>query len=429
MTDLTVINDCFSCGVGNFTVIDGTWGVVSNSYQITTPNVTSTTHLNNRSVHRKNISGDFTLRVEANVASTAGTLDNFAVIFGYQDSNNYYFFSSNESNDTTTNGIFKVVAGVTTELVDASSTITSGTTYRITLMRVGNVLTAYRNDVLVATVTDSTYLSGKVGLGSKSSIVTFNNLTTQVWSGVFSGAKPGPSNTGPNNPGILSSVGSLTITTNGALIENVYVTGGIFVKADNVTIRNFKIDATGNSFGINAHFGHTGTIIEDGEIFNPSVDGLYGTGYIARRLNIHDCTGDGFKHEGDGRIESSWVHHVGLGAGAHADGVQIGIGANIVIDGNFFDMPFGEAGANSNSSVIVKTDFGDIDNVTIQNNWCNGGNFTIFVRHGTNFGVPTNVRILNNRFGRDYQFGLFSFDSPDPELSGNVWDDTGDPVP
>ena len=39
--------------------------------------------------------------------------------------------------------------------------------------------------------------------------------------------------------------------------------------------------------------------------------------------------------------------------------------------------------------------------------------------------TTTNVRFTNNEFGRDYQYGVKSFQNASPVWSGNVWDDTG----
>jgi len=41
--------------------------------------------------------------------------------------------------------------------------------------------------------------------------------------------------------------------------------------------------------------------------------------------------------------------------------------------------------------------------------------------------VPTNIRILNNIFYRDYHYGPFSIEG-NPVIEGNVWADTGGPV-
>jgi hypothetical protein len=90
-------------------------------------------------------------------------------------------------------------------------------------------------------------------------------------------------------------------------------------------------------------------------------------------------------------------------------------------------MPIGQDGFRSNAAIIIKADFGPIDDVLFENNWANGGNFTVYSRAGTSYPAPTNVRILNNRFGRDYRYGLYSIDGT-IQRSGNVWADTGAPA-
>src|SRR5271170_5115484 len=59
---------------------------------------------------------------------------------------------------------------------------------------------------------------------------------------------PGPTNTGPTDPNILQPSGSLVVTTPGAVIQNLAVSGTINVEAPNVTIENCTVDA-GSEFG------------------------------------------------------------------------------------------------------------------------------------------------------------------------------------
>ena len=157
-------------------MVDGTWGVSGGTYQITNANSASTTHLNNRSVHNTVVTGNFTLTADAKVTASSSSWNDFAIVFGYQNATNYYFASLNESNDGATSGIFKVVNGTSTELADITSAITAGTNYAIKVERIGNTINVYRNNTLLATATDATYASGKVGFGTKSDKATFDNL-------------------------------------------------------------------------------------------------------------------------------------------------------------------------------------------------------------------------------------------------------------
>ena len=171
-----LIAEDFSAGAANFAVVDGPWGVSGGAYRVTADNTASTTHLNSRSVHGTIVAGDFTLTVDAQALAAAAPWANFSVIFSYQDPSNYYFFSSNQSNDAATSGIFRVVNGVSTELADVAAGITVGTVYQLRLERQGDQIRAYRDGALVASASDSTFTSGRVGLGARQFQAVFDNL-------------------------------------------------------------------------------------------------------------------------------------------------------------------------------------------------------------------------------------------------------------
>jgi hypothetical protein len=239
--------------------------------------------------------------------------------------------------------------------------------------------------------------------------------------------RPGADNTGPTNPDLLTPhVGSIVVTQDGAVIENLHVTGSIRVMANNVTIRNVIVDADDDFYGIQCSDNFTGTLIEDAEIFNASSAGIYGRNYAARRLHVHHIGSDGLKSDGNSVVEDSWLHDLGMTPGAHADGIQIGIGTDFFIRGNFFDMPAETPGRESNAAVFVKADFGPIDNVLVENNWMNGGNFTVYVLKEAFSTI--NATIRHNYLGPDYLYGVSMLD-PNVVWVDNVWADTGAPVP
>lgn len=247
------------------------------------------------------------------------------------------------------------------------------------------------------------------------------------------GDKPGPHNTGPTNTGILQTTGGMTITQDGAVIENVRVYGSVNIEANNVTLRNFIIDASGQPYAIRATAGKLGIVIEDGELINVTSAHVYGGGYTARRLNLHESGGDGFKCTHDVLVEACWVHHIGTAPGAHADCNQTRAGSNFIFRGNNFDIPI-DIGApyKQNACQIIQTGDGPIDNVLLEDNWFNGGNFTIYFENKLppagssrpNYGDPTNCRMINNRFGRNFRYGVLQATGY-VYMSGNRWDDNG----
>ncbi len=244
------------------------------------------------------------------------------------------------------------------------------------------------------------------------------------------GVKPGPHNTGPRDPAALTKVGSITVTKAGSIIENVHIEGTLIIRADNVTVRNFVIDGKGAPYGVRCSYGNKGILLQDGEVYNVMSSGIFGGGFTARRLNVHESGGDGFKTSSGSTVEYCWVHHIGTAEGAHADANQSRDGQNLVFRGNFFDIPI-DIGApyKSNACLIIQTGLGPIDDVLIEENWLTGGNFTLYITDkGAGHGPPTNVRVLNNRFGREYRYGvldMFGF----VHIQGNRWDDTGELMP
>jgi len=236
--------------------------------------------------------------------------------------------------------------------------------------------------------------------------------------------KPGPDNTGPYDASLLQPSPSLTIREDDTVIKDVEIDGRIKIEANNVTIRNFRIDADGTHYGIQIVSGYSGILIEDGEILNMNSAAILGNGFTARRLNIHDSGGDGFKVQGSGAatlVQQSWIHHLGKNKGAHADGNQSRSGANIAFRYNNCDMPTTVPPPyKTNACFMIQDAEGTLDNFEIKNNWLNGGNYTIYC-------AGTGNRIVGNRFGRDYRFG-YQNGCNDMLWENNVWEDTDEPV-
>ena len=161
--------------------------------------------------------------------------------------------------------------------------------------------------------------------------------------------------------------------------------------------------------------------------------GILGRNFTARRLNIHESGGDGIKAFGNVLVEDCWIHHLGMNPGAHADGDQTRNGSNFVFRHNNIDMPVpespnGTTGYASNGTFMIQDELGPVDNFLIQDNWLNGGNYTIMLGN-EDFGGPSNIQIVGNRFGRDYRYGTMRPDGLTVIASGNVWEDTGEPLP
>jgi hypothetical protein len=247
--------------------------------------------------------------------------------------------------------------------------------------------------------------------------------------------RPRAGNTGPSNPEILTPSGTLTITTDGAVLENLDVSGMVTIDADNVTLRNFRIDSDA-FYGVRVVGGHTGVLLEDGEIYGMISAGILGAGFTARRLHIHDSGGDGIKAGGAGGptlVEYCFIEKLGTKADAHADGNQTRGGSNITFRYNNIWIPvpgtpnYPGAPYKSNAAFMIS---GTVSNFVIERNWLTGGAYTIYCQNTDGSGVF----VRKNRFGRDNGGWSRGKDARRlragscAEWSGNRWEESGEPI-
>ena len=228
---------------------------------------------------------------------------------------------------------------------------------------------------------------------------------------------------GPTNPDRLKTVdGDFTALVPGQTFENLAVRGTIRVTASNVTIRNFtarNVEIAPDAREITLERGRL-----DG-LGNPknTTDGVSFNDFTARGLEISRQI-DGFKAMGNVTIEDCWVHDLnglrgpGTGAGdySHNDAVQVSVGSNVAIRRNRFERP------GLNSAVFVDADQGPISNVLIENNFLDGGTFTLYViksRSAPQNGMPEDVVVRNNIFGSAAIYGAATI-GPGVTFTGNV---------
>jgi hypothetical protein len=172
----TLISLAFVSGDdSNFTEVSGDWNIENARYQLKTA-VSGSAPNNNISVHNTTINGDYTMEVVGRVKGTSG-VDQFGILFNYQDTNNYYYVNFSESNTTTTHGLFKVSGGTQTQLADFSTVIADDTNYSIKIERIGSTINVYRDSTLLVTVTDSSFTGGKIGFGGNQTLMAYDNLT------------------------------------------------------------------------------------------------------------------------------------------------------------------------------------------------------------------------------------------------------------
>jgi len=238
--------------------------------------------------------------------------------------------------------------------------------------------------------------------------------------------------TGPT--GTLKSIKGFTVTSNGEVIENVEISGSLRIEADNVVVRNFRLLAGGAPYGIQMTDGAKNVKLQRGEVRDASSALLYGSDFLAESLELHHGGGDAIKAILRATVRQSWIHHLGSNANAHADGNQTRSGGQLFFGDNYFDMPspgtpeYPGSPWKSNACQIIQAADGPIDGVTFERNIFDGGNYVLYVTSPDNFGMPKNVRIVDNLFGDNYKYGLLNKDGALFE-SGNRWLETGIAIP
>jgi hypothetical protein len=162
------------------------------------------------------------------------------------------------------------------------------------------------------------------------------------------------------------------------------------------------------------------------------VDGFSGSGFVARRMNIHGGV-DGMKVGSDSTVEYSYIHDMMYfasdpnqgGGPTHNDAIQILEGTGIHLIGNAL-----VAAQSNNAAIQITQDFGTVSDVHIEQNFADGGGCTFNFSHN---GAATLGQLftVGNRFGRDSFFDCPILKSTQTTLtsSGDVWDDDGTPVP
>lgn len=224
---------------------------------------------------------------------------------------------------------------------------------------------------------------------------------------------PDATNTGPT--GTLQPRGTITTSVAGQVIENVAITGDVYINHSNVTLRNFSL--RGRIY-IN---GPVGLVVEDCELDGGGYDGaaIAEHNYTLRRCEVRGYA-DGLRVNGNVTIEDNWVHTFPdyIAQGAHQDAVQVTSGSNIVIRHN--TLHIGVDGCNA--AVMIGSYSGS--NILVERNLLTAA--CGFVAYGGD-GQYTDVRYIENRISTLYHpmggfHGVFA-QAEQATLEGNVWAD------
>jgi hypothetical protein len=252
-------------------------------------------------------------------------------------------------------------------------------------------------------------------------------------------AVPGQVSSGPGWSS--SASGSVVVTGNGAVLSGLYIPGLVQVKANNVTIKDVKIVASGQSgFGISLRT-TSNTTIEDSSISGKDAT----TGRLAAGIKdiYSDSSGTSIVGNNiwytttgvqidEGLIQDNYIHDTGYLAGDHLNGITSNGGTkSMTIQGNtiFTDR-------SQTDAISLFQDFGTQANRVITNNLLAGGGYCIYGGNRNGSPPATGIQITNNRFSTIYYpkcgyYGPVAYFTlgGGNTWAGNVWDDTGQTVP
>jgi len=229
---------------------------------------------------------------------------------------------------------------------------------------------------------------------------------------------PDETNTGfLGDPATLTPIAGYTVTTPGAVIENMLISDALRIEAANVTVRNCRINA--GYYGVLSETSATGLRIEDVTVVGGDVGlSIQGAGSIIRRCNVSDGE-DGMKIGGNNSlIEDNYIHDLNRDDPlAHNDGIQCWSMSGTIFRHNAI-------WSRDTSCIAMFDGQGTWSDITIENNLLLNSGYLLYL------GMGIGMKVLNNTMGG---WGYAPATHWNPSGAGNVWADnvrqgTGAPV-
>lgn len=219
----------------------------------------------------------------------------------------------------------------------------------------------------------------------------------------------------PSGVNLTASKG-MNITSDGTVVEGKDISGGIWIDADNVTIKSSRI-AGGGFAVIQIKNGSKGVKIQNVEIDGKGAQagsmGVIGPADVSGA----DITGveNGLTPGSGSVLTNNYVHGLKSPGSPHYDGIQIDGGlSNITITRNNIDM----SEHTQTSAVMIDNYFGPISTIKVDGNRLIGGGYTVYSDGQFSGGSISGVSFTNNVLGKGY-YGYASIVGNSPVWSGN----------
>ena len=260
--------------------------------------------------------------------------------------------------------------------------------------------------------------------------VSLVSVVSPALAGGVSPRVPGPDNpVGPTDWGrLVDEPNSVFFNSGGSVtLDDVrFVDGFEVTNGTSVTVRNCHVVSPDSFWTILVRSGSL--LMEDCQIGDytsiPGERGVGGDNVTLRRVKIVGHT-DGLKAGENSLYEEIWITDLRDAGPGHEDAMQDeGSGGYTVRYSRLEGLKF--AGGAGNAAAIIKSDLGSINNVVLEFNVFDGGQYVLMVDKGTNYPAPSNIVIRDNAFGRNSVYGvLLRHDNAGITWQNNYWEDTG----
>jgi len=247
---------------------------------------------------------------------------------------------------------------------------------------------------------------------------------------------PDATNSGVEAGTTLKSTNNYSDSTSGSTVKDMNVNGELDIEANNITVENVEIQASGGSgsHGVYIPKGVTGVVFNHVTCHGSNVQYCIFNGGSNTTIKNSYLYGCGECMNGSGTVENSFFNVTANISGEHYEDIYDGGGnGNLIVNHDTMLNPQGQT-----ATVFASTDFGNQNTLTISNSLLAGGGYTIYGGTSCTTGgcgkVIGPVTISDNRFSKKYYpdsgyYGLFAyFNETVTKFSGNYWDNNLEPI-
>ncbi len=206
-------------------------------------------------------------------------------------------------------------------------------------------------------------------------------------------------------------------------MENLDVRGTIYIapNVNDVKIKNVRVSGSTKLYLVDDR--GTNLTIEDSELIGvgmpvptDAVNLTRGSLTLLRDEIAH--VRNGANLHAPALIQDCWIHGLVNNGGSHNEDLYIGTGHHIRIIHNTLENEQPQT-----ATIFIKTDFGPIDDILIEQNLLAGGGYMVYGGATGPHGAATAIRVIDNTFSRRFfaRGGRFGVRAAWPHTAGTAW--------